>query len=43
MTTGLDDVKNVMHAFKSGCEVYLIKPIDKQKLLKELESLRLMK
>ncbi len=43
MTTVLDDVKNFMHAFKSGCEAYLIKPIDKQKLLKELESLGLMK
>lgn len=43
MTTGLDDVKNIMHAVKSGCEVYLIKPIDKQKLLEVLEPLGLMK
>lgn len=43
MTTVLDDIKNIMYACKSGCEVYLIKPIDKQKLLKVLGSLRLMK
>ncbi len=36
MTTALHDPKNILGAFRSQCEAYLIKPIDKRKLLKEL-------
>ncbi len=33
MTTSLDDTHNVVDAFKSLCDAYLVKPIDKAKLL----------
>jgi two-component system chemotaxis response regulator CheY len=39
MTTALDDSRNVMGAFRSGCEAYLVKPIEKKNLLEELEKL----
>jgi two-component system chemotaxis response regulator CheY len=39
MTTALDDSKNVMGAFRNGCEAYLVKPIEKKNLLEELEKL----
>ena len=42
MTTALDDSKNVMQAFKEECDAYLIKPIDKDKLLAELSKLKLI-
>lgn len=42
MTTALDDKKNVMDAFKEQCDAYLIKPIDKQKLIESLHSLGLI-
>jgi two-component system chemotaxis response regulator CheY len=42
MTTALDDVENVMAAIKGGCDAYLIKPIDRAKLLAELKSLHLI-
>lgn len=32
MTTALDDGQNVMKAFRSQCDGYLVKPIDKEKL-----------
>jgi len=41
MTTALNDGKNIMQAFKSQCEGYLIKPIDRQKLLDQLQELGL--
>ena len=41
MTTALDDSKNVLRAFRSQCEGYLVKPIDKKKLSDKLESLGL--
>lgn len=31
MTTALDDPKNILGAFREGCEGYLVKPFDKQK------------
>ena len=39
MTTVLDDRENIVKAFKGQCEAYLIKPIDKEKLLQEVKSL----
>ncbi len=38
MTTALDQVKNVIHAFKELCDAYLFKPIDKAKLLEQLRA-----
>ena len=42
MTTALNDPKNILEAFKSQCEAYLPKPVSKQKLLAEIESLGLI-
>jgi len=39
MTTALSDSVNFMEAFRSGCEGYLVKPINKEKLLSEIERL----
>jgi len=38
MTTALDDSANVMEAFREQCDGYLVKPVDKAKLLKLLEE-----
>ena len=43
MTTALDDSKNVMGAFSEGCEAYVVKPVDKNKLYEEMEKLGLIK
>jgi len=42
MTTGLDDSGNIMGAFRTGCEAYLVKPVEKGKLIKEMEKLGLI-
>lgn len=42
MTTALDDSKNVLRAFRSQCEGYLVKPIDQKRLAEKLESLGLI-
>jgi two-component system chemotaxis response regulator CheY len=43
MTTVLEDSKNVMTAlYKGGAVAYIVKPIDKQKLLSELKELGLL-
>lgn len=42
MTTALRDLRNVTDAFKAGCEVYMLKPVERRKLLKELEGLGLI-
>lgn len=39
ITTGQVDPKNLFEAFHSGCESYLLKPIDKDLLYKSLEAL----
>lgn len=39
MTTVLADSRNVMDAFREGCGSYVVKPIDKQNLLNEVERL----
>ena len=42
MTTALDDSENVFGAFRAGCEGYVVKPIEKARLLGEMEKLGLM-
>jgi two-component system chemotaxis response regulator CheY len=42
MTTALDDKKNIMSAFKEQCDIYLVKPIEKDKLLESLRMLNLI-
>ena len=41
MTTVLGDSKNVIGAFRIGCEAYMVKPVSKEKLLEEMEKLGL--
>lgn len=41
MVTALGDSKNVLEAFKDGCEAYIVKPIIKEKLYGEIEKLGL--
>ena len=43
MTTALEDGGNVFGAFESGCESYLVKPISKQRLIREMKKLNLIK
>jgi len=43
MTTALDDSKNIMRAFTEGhCEAYLTKPIDREKLINQMQDLLLI-
>lgn len=43
MTTALDDPKSVVRAYyKGGATAYLVKPISKQKLMRELRLLELI-
>ncbi|MHC4425093.1 MAG: response regulator [Planctomycetota bacterium] len=42
MTTALGDSGNAMGAFRTGCEAYIVKPIEKYKLLEETEKLGLI-
>jgi two-component system chemotaxis response regulator CheY len=42
MTTALDDKKNVMSAFREQCDAYMVKPIDRDTLVENLRSLRLI-
>jgi len=42
MTTALNDPKNVMQSFREQCDGYLVKPIDKLKLMQMLSELRLI-
>ena len=39
MVTALGDAKNVLAAFREGCECYLTKPLDRSKLIESLEKL----
>lgn len=39
MTTALSDTSNVVESFKSKCDSYLVKPIDRNKLICELAGL----
>ena len=42
MTTALGDPKNVVVAFKALCDAYLVKPVNKSKLLDYLRSFGLI-
>lgn len=39
MTTSTKESVDVWGAFREGCEAYLVKPIEKRKLLEEIEKL----
>lgn len=39
MTTALGDFNNVKTAFKNQCEAYLIKPLDREKVVSTLQGL----
>lgn len=43
MITALGDSKNVIGAFREGCEAYIVKPVKKEKLYEEMEKLGLIK
>lgn len=38
ITSALDDSENVLEAFRSDCDGYLVKPYDRQKIVAELEA-----
>ena len=42
MTTAQEDSQNVMAAFRTGCEAYVIKPVGKPHLLEEMKKLALL-
>ena len=42
MTTVVDDPKSIMGAFKNQCEAYLLKPIEKGKLMEKIGKLGLL-
>lgn len=42
MTTALGDFENIKQAFREQCEDYLIKPLDKDVLLKKIKDLGLI-
>lgn len=43
MVTALGDTKNVFKAFNAQCEAYLVKPVDRDKLMAQLAQLGLVK
>lgn len=43
MTTSLDESKEVLGAFKRGAEAYLVKPIERVKLFRQLGKLGLVR
>ena len=42
MTTATTDPSQILSAFNTGCEAYLIKPVERENLLQHLKSLRLL-
>jgi two-component system chemotaxis response regulator CheY len=42
MTTAFNDKDNIMAAFRTGCESYLVKPVSQKKLFAELEKLGIL-
>jgi two-component system, chemotaxis family, chemotaxis protein CheY len=42
MTSALSDGANVFKAFREQCEAYLVKPIDRQKLIAQLKTFKLI-
>jgi DNA-binding response OmpR family regulator len=39
MTTALSDTANVVESFKSHCDAYLVKPIDRATLVREIAEM----
>lgn len=42
MTTAFDDNHNILSAFRQGCESYLVKPVNRQKLFAEIAKVGLL-
>ena len=42
MTTALDDNENILTSFREQCEAYVVKPLEKNKLLTEIKLLGLL-
>jgi two-component system chemotaxis response regulator CheY len=42
MTTAKGESKDIFTAFRTGCEVYMVKPVRKDALLKEMQKLGLL-
>ncbi|ERP39154.1 response regulator [Chitinivibrio alkaliphilus] len=42
MTTALSDSESVVGAFKKNCDSYIVKPVERAKLLKQLRKLSLL-
>jgi len=42
MTTVMDDPKGIMDTFKNQCDAYIIKPVDKTKLIEQIRKLGLL-
>ena len=42
MISALQDRGNIIQAFKTGCESYLVKPVEKEKLVEEIRKLGLL-
>ena len=42
MTTASSDPAQIMKAFNTGCEAYLIKPVDRENLMQHLRNLGLL-
>ena len=43
MTTSKDGVQDIAEAFASGCDAYVVKPVDREKLCEEMRKLLLIK
>ena len=39
MTTAFGDPKNIVGSFREGCEAYIVKPVEKYKLIEEMANL----
>ena len=42
MTTSVNDGKSIMSAFKEQCDGYMVKPVDRKKLLQHLRDFKLI-
>jgi len=42
MTTALNESENIFQAFRDGCEAYIVKPVTKNSIVKEMGKLGLL-
>jgi hypothetical protein len=42
MMTGLDDARNILGSFKSRCDAYCVKPVNKEQLLGDIKGFGLV-